>query len=254
MNTAIEPVRIEVNDQIVHIELNRPDRLNAMNVEMVECLIERLEEVAQNDQKVVIISGAGAGFSSGGDIQSMNGGISDALFKEVMGKVKEMILKVYTLPKIVISSVHGPAAGLGFSLALASDYIVASENATFGLNFIKVGLVADGGCHFLLKKRIGYQNAKHSIWHGKTFGSKEAYELGIMDRLVKDDPLIAANELATQHIKQPFEAQIESKLILNATEVLELTKILDLEAEAQGKMRGTVEHQKRIHAFLNRTK
>jgi 2-(1,2-epoxy-1,2-dihydrophenyl)acetyl-CoA isomerase len=165
-----------------------------------------------------------------------------------------MILKVFTLPKIVISSVHGPAAGIGFSLALASDYIVASEKSSFGLNFIKVGLVADGGCHFLLKKRIGYQSAKHSIWHGQTFGSREAYELGIIDRLVKDDSLIAANELAFEHLKQPFEAQIESKLILNATEVLELTKILDLESESQAKMRGTVEHQKRIQAFLNGTK
>ncbi|MGM7702559.1 enoyl-CoA hydratase-related protein [Pseudalkalibacillus sp. Hm43] len=254
MNIAMEPVRMTVKDDIVHLELNRPERLNAMNVEMVESIIERLEEIAESDQKVVIISGAGAGFSSGGDIQSMSAGISDPLFMEIMGKVKEMILKVYTLPKVVISAVQGPAAGLGFSLALASDYIVASPQASFGLNFIKVGLVPDGGCHFLLKKRIGYQKAKHAIWNGKTFSANEANDLGIVDHLVDEAPLEAADDLAATIIQQPHQAQIESKLILNATEVLELTKILDLESEAQGKMRKTVEHQQRIQAFLNRMK
>lgn len=118
MNLAMEPVRMSVKDEIVHIELNRPERLNAMNVEMVDCLIERLEEIIKSEKKVVILSGAGTGFSSGGDIQSMSAGISDPLFKEIMGKVNEMILKVFTLPQIVISAVHGPAVGLGFSLAL----------------------------------------------------------------------------------------------------------------------------------------
>ncbi|WP_349408305.1 enoyl-CoA hydratase-related protein [Pseudalkalibacillus sp. SCS-8] len=254
MNLAMEPVRMSVKDEIVHIELNRPERLNAMNVEMVDCLIERLEEIIKSEKKVVILSGAGTGFSSGGDIQSMSAGISDPLFKEIMGKVNEMILKVFTLPQIVISAVQGPAAGLGFSLALASDYIVASQQASFGLNFIKVGLVPDGGCHYLLKKRIGYQRAKHAIWQGKTFSASESKELGIIDYFVEDDPLEAAFELAGKHLNQPFQAQIESKLILNATEVLELTKILDLESEAQGKMRKTIEHKQRIEAFLNRAK
>ncbi|MCF6138455.1 enoyl-CoA hydratase-related protein [Pseudalkalibacillus berkeleyi] len=254
MNRTIELIKMEVKDEVIHLEFNRPDRLNALNVEMIDCFVERLEEVIHMKQKVIILSGVGTAFSSGGDIQAMSSSISDVLFQEIMGKVKEMILKVYTLPKIVISAVHGPAAGLGFSLALASDYIVASNDAKFGLNFIHIGLVADGGCHFLLKNRIGYQNTKHAIWKGKTFHAKEAYDLGIIDFLVDDHPYDQATELVSSTLQMSFEAQIESKLILNATEVLELTKVLDLECDAQCRMRKSDEHIHRIQAFLKKSK
>ncbi|WP_261130586.1 enoyl-CoA hydratase-related protein [Bacillus sp. Marseille-Q3570] len=247
-----QPIRVEINDQVAHIELNRPQVLNAMNVELIEQLIETLDSITESHANIVLLSGAGPGFSSGGDITSMIEDISEARFNEIMDQVQEMMLKIYTLPKIVISVVHGPAAGLGFSLALASDYIVASEDASFGLNFIKVGLVADGGCHYLLKNKLGDQKAKQAIWNGQTFNAEEAFQLGLIDKVVSDQPFSHAEEIAKQFLNQPIEALIETKLILNSLNLPELTNTIELENEAQGKMRKTTEHQRRIKAFLHR--
>ncbi|MCF6408952.1 enoyl-CoA hydratase-related protein [Pseudalkalibacillus salsuginis] len=250
--SSSEPIRIEFKDQIIHIELNRPHVLNAMNVELIEQLNEKLVSVTDHESKIILVFGAGAGFSSGGDITSMNEDISETRFTEIMEQVKEMIVKVYTLPKVVISAVHGPAAGLGFSLSLASDYIVASEDASFGLNFIKIGLVADGGCHYLLKNKLGDQVAKQAILNGRTFNAEEAFQLGLIDKVVADQPFTHAEEIAKQFLKQPIEALIETKMIFNSLNVTELIKTLDMENVAQGKMRKTLEHQRRIQAFLNK--
>lgn len=173
-------------------------------------------------------------------------------FPEIMNTIQEVIMTLYSMPKIVVSVVHGPAAGLGLSFALASDYVIATKAARLAMNFIGIGLIPDGGGHFLLAKRVGQVKAKHIIWEGKLMNAEEAYELGIVD-IVVDDEAKAEEKVAEWQVK-PLQAMIATKkLYVNLTKD-ELLKVLQLETEAQQKMRQTEDHREEVRAFLEKRK
>src|SRR5690606_29904133 len=125
-----DTIQLSVNDRVATVELNRPDSLNAFDVEMLKGFAATLKEIKQsNEVDIVVIKGKGRAFSSGGDIKTMLLEANENDFPMIMECIGEIIISLYTMPKIVISAVTGAAAGLGLSMALATDYIVAEKSS-----------------------------------------------------------------------------------------------------------------------------
>ncbi|MFY4774222.1 enoyl-CoA hydratase [Metabacillus sp. RGM 3146] len=248
MNT----INLSFEDRVAYLELNRPESINAMNEEMLRELLAALQEVKESSADVLILSGSGKGFSAGGDIKTMLNNMDEAAFSPVMKVISDIALTLYTLPKLTISAIHGPAAGLGFSLALATDYIIAHQTATLSMNFIGIGLIPDGGGHFFLSRRLGEIKAKRLIWNGERLTAESAYDMGLVDRLVRGDIKSEVRNKVGEWLEKPVGAMIETKLIYAHQHKEMLEAMLKKEHDAQFKMRKTNDHQEGIRAFLDK--
>ncbi|AYC30181.1 enoyl-CoA hydratase [Paenisporosarcina cavernae] len=238
------------------LTLNRPQAMNAMNDVMMKELADCLESL-QNDAEiqVLIIRGEGKAFSAGGDIKAMVNPDAPMDMSLVMGDITRLAKNLYTLPMITIASVHGASAGLGFSLALGCDIVIAEENAKLAMNFIGIGLVPDGAGHFFLKERVGIPKAKQLIWSGKVMTGHEALSLGLIDEVVAEGKAFEHAEItATGILHAPVKAMIASKQILHTQNIHELERILSLEATSQVAMRKSTDHLEGIQAFVEKRK
>src|SRR5690606_27377789 len=218
-----------MDGNVATITLNRPNSMNAMDVELLNELLATLKEVKESNVKIVMITGEGKAFSAGGDIKTMLQGNDPNGFQEVMNTIKEMMATLYTLPAITVSVVNGAAAGLGLSLALASDFVVAHEESILAMNFIGIGLIPDGGGHFFMEKRLGAVKAKQVIWEGKKMTAKEALSIGLVDDIITGD----MNDYLTRKVglllSSPLKAMIETKLIYAEYDKQKLLEMLDRE-------------------------
>jgi len=159
----------------------------------------------------------------------------------------------YTLPMVTIAQIHGAAAGLGFSLALGSDVVIAENSSKLAMNFIGIGLIPDGGGHFFMKERLGTVKAKQVIWEGKVLNGEEALTLGLIDYNVTDGTSAAAvDQLVGKILASPVLAMIETKKILHQSKLEELSAILALEEVGQSKMRQTKDHIEGIQSFVEK--
>ncbi len=253
---SYQTIQLEKEGRYAQLTLNRPASMNAMDDVMMEELaevFERLEE--DHDIQVLLIHGAGKSFSAGGDIKKMVDPTVNFDMQEAMTHVSNLGRALYRLPQITIATVHGAAAGLGFSLALGCDFIIAEEESKMAMNFIGIGLVPDGGGHFFLKERIGVVNAKKMIWQGEVMTAKKAQSFGLVDELVPTgNGLTAAKAYAEQLLASPIQAMIATKKILHASKLKELDEVLALETELQPKMRETKDHREGIQAFVEKRK
>ena len=245
-------VLLSMDGNVATITLNRPNSMNAMDVELLNELLATLKEVKESNVKIVMITGEGKAFSAGGDIKTMLQGNDPNGFQEVMNTIKEMMATLYTLPAITVSVVNGAAAGLGLSLALASDFVVAHEESILAMNFIGIGLIPDGGGHFFMEKRLGAVKAKQVIWEGKKMTAKEALSIGLVDDIITGD----MNDYLTRKVglllSSPLKAMIETKLIYAEYDKQKLLEMLDRETVGQQKMRATKDHKEGIAAFLEK--
>ncbi|WP_217586025.1 enoyl-CoA hydratase-related protein [Lentibacillus saliphilus] len=249
----MKSVLLERKEGISFITLNRPDRYNALNAHMLMDLLDIVKQVETNDDRVVIISGNGPAFSAGGDVKMLQQDFTnDELYDDVMSTIEAIMMKLYVMPKIVISAVQGPVAGLGLSLALTADYVVSHTESRFGVLFMGVGLVPDGGGHFWLSERLGVDAAKKFIWSMDQVLGDEAKKMGLAD-VVSDMPAIErAQQLAKHCLAAPFEAMISTKLMYHHKKVVDLKDYLNEERHAQKKLRHTEDHQEGIQAFLEK--
>ncbi|MFG3613262.1 enoyl-CoA hydratase [Rummeliibacillus stabekisii] len=250
-----QSITFEKNGRLAIISLNRPNAMNAMDDTMLQELAECFE-LLKNDGsiQVLMLKGSGKVFSAGGDIKTMLGTGEDSIdMLQAMDTISRMIRAYYKLPMITIAAVHGAAAGLGFSLALASDIIIAEENSKLAMNFIGIGLIPDGGGHFFMKERVGVPKAKQLIWEGKTLDGPSAKSLGLIDQVAEKGTAVEqAVQLAQNLLHSPLAAMIETKRILNGHKQKELDEILALEAQGQQLMRQTSDHLEGIQAFIEK--
>jgi len=173
---------------VAMLTLNRPDRLNALNVELGAALAEALRRVGADPAvRCVVLTGAGRAFCSGGDLamireaRERNAGPK---LETLLRAGKEIVLAICTMPKPVVAAVNGPAAGAGMNIALACDVRVATEQASFGENFARVGLFPDFGGTFLLPRLVGASVAAELFYTGEMISAAEALRLGIVNRVV----------------------------------------------------------------------
>lgn len=244
----------ESEKSISHITLNRPDRYNAMNKEMLLELLDVLDQVEKNDDKIVILSSNGNAFSAGGDIGMMTEFADEDYYEEVMKTIEAIVLKLYMMPKIVISAIKGSAVGLGLSLALTADYVIAENDSKLGLLFIGIGLVPDGGGHFWLRERIGTQKAKQFTWGMQQVVGPEAKSMGLVDIVTYDEAVDQAKKLAEKTLASPVAAMLKTKMMYHARNLEELKYYLENERKAQWDLRNTEDHQEGVDAFLNKRK
>src|ERR1700719_4866013 len=141
-NSLSEKVRVKVNDRVAVVELNRPESFNALETEMIKELVCKLKEISESDDiDIVVLTGKGKAFSAGGDIKWMASSANESDFLTLMDGIHELIVTLYGMSKLTIAAVSGAAAGLGMSIALATDFIIADKISKFAMNFIGIGLI-----------------------------------------------------------------------------------------------------------------
>jgi enoyl-CoA hydratase/carnithine racemase len=244
-------VELTYEERTAVLTFNRPESFNALNKEMLEQILQGLEEVKASSADFLILKGNGKAFSAGGDIKMMVVPETGELFAGIMSTIEKVIITLYTLPQLTIASIHGSAAGLGLSVALACDYVAAEQQAKIAMNFIGIGLIPDGGAHYFLKERLGIHQAKQLIWKGAPLSGTEAKEIGLIDEAATD-----VNQAVHQKIEEwkrkPVLAMKETKQLYIGQAVTELQHVLELERKGQTNMRETKDHHEGIQAFLNK--
>lgn len=184
---AFENILFEKKDAVVRITLNRPERLNAFVGTMREEIYEALCECGGDDVRAVVITGAGAGFCSGADVRflaQVRNTNDAASLNRVLESARNVVTKIRELPKPVVAAINGPTAGGGINLALACDIRIASERASFGETFIRLGLHPDWGGTFFLPRLAGTAVALEMMMSGDVIGAKDALRLGLVNSVV----------------------------------------------------------------------
>jgi 2-(1,2-epoxy-1,2-dihydrophenyl)acetyl-CoA isomerase len=179
---------------IATITFNRPEKLNAMGGPMREEILAALDVVAQDASiRALIFTGAGRGFSAGGDIgnlKQLREAKDEAGFREILAKGQRITRFLRQLPKPVIAAVNGPCAGAGFSLALSCDIRIASERGSFGPSFARIGLHPDWGGSWFLPRLVGSAHASELIFRGTMISAEEAARIGLVNRVVAHEELM----------------------------------------------------------------
>jgi 2-(1,2-epoxy-1,2-dihydrophenyl)acetyl-CoA isomerase len=256
---SYETIELTIEDSVANVTLNRPERLNAWNQQFGEELRDALlKDAADPSVRAVLITGAGRGFSSGADLKDMlEQAMSGAPVPDVGELLREryhpIITGIRELPKPVVAAVNGPAVGIGCSLALACDLIWAAESAVFGLAFVNIGLVPDGGSTFLVPAAVGKARALEMALLGQPVSAEQALEWGLINRVVPDGKLMEeAGSLARRLAAGPTRSYANSKRALNNSVLKIMGEQLDLEAQIQSEMAGTADFTEGVQAFVEK--
>jgi len=253
----METVKLDRRGGELRITLNRPDVMNAWDKQFGIDLLAAVQQAADDDAvRAVVITGAGRGFSSGADLRA--GFDTTAEGKpDVQKRLHEIyhpiIVTIRRMPKPVLAAVNGPAVGIGCSLALAADLIVARESAYFLLAFINIGLVPDGGSSLLVPERVGIARATEMAMLGERIGAKQALEWGLINRVVADDEFESAvDALAAKLAGGPTAAYAGVKRQLNEWLFARMDAQLELEASIQQQAAASGDFLEGVQAFLEK--
>jgi 2-(1,2-epoxy-1,2-dihydrophenyl)acetyl-CoA isomerase len=252
-----EPLLVERDGAIGWIRINRPERLNAFSGTMREDIGGALGTLeAEPEIACIIITGVGRAFSTGGDVRVMAELIDAgdiARFEALVRAGAEVVRRIETMSTPVIAAVNGPAAGAGACLALACDMRVASETASIGFTFTRVGLHPDWGGSFFLPRMVGLGLATELIYTGGMLGAERAERLGIFNRVVPMQQLEnAAKSLAGQIAAAPKGIVEDVKRTLRRSLTSSLGDVLNAEVEAQLRAFRSPDFREGITAFLEK--
>lgn len=264
MSTISQPpgIRLETEDGIAVLTLERPEIRNAIDDAMREALIAVLEQLATDETvRGLVITGAGTAFCAGGDVRGMRKRLSEPPERIAINgwrrqqRTHRAISLLYFLPKPTIAAVNGPASGLGCDLALACDFIMAAPEACFTMSFIVRGLVPDGGGMYFLPRRVGLACAKDLVFSGRTVAADEALALGLVDRLAGAATTLRKEAVAwARDLSSRSAAAIAfAKLTLNRSVETNFEQVLALGSQAQAICYTTAEHRASVEDFLNRS-
>lgn len=252
MNT----ITYKLENSVGYITLNKPDKANAMIAEMKIELAEILRQI-RSDNKVrsVVITGKGKAFCAGGDLSTMGEAQTIVAGRERMKTSADWLKELAGLEKPTIASVNGAAFGSGLSLALACDFIIASQAAKLSSSFVKVGLVADMGALYFLPRRVGLAKAKQLIFTGDVVDPIEGKDMGLVDMVVSPEELEEkTKEFAEKLAKGATYAIGMDKKILNQCYETNLTTLLDMEATFQAVAFQTSDHKDAVKAFFEKSR
>ncbi|WP_075980737.1 enoyl-CoA hydratase/isomerase family protein [Bacillus massilinigeriensis] len=251
---SVDSVLFNVEKGVAKITLNEPTQLNPLSSSIIDGLEKALKQVEEDPLiRSVMITGNGKGFCVGGNIKEfpMNKNASEV--KDWMKTATNLAVRLNQLEKPVIAAVNGFAMGAGFSLALAADFILASENARFGMVFNKIGAVPDMGAHYYLPRIIGLQRAKYLMFSAKTINAQEAKDYGIVLEVISENDLAnKATDLANEMADCALPALRLSKSILNRSLDMTIEQVLYQEGMAQGIAFSTEENREGVAAFIEK--
>lgn len=240
---------------ITTITLNRPDVFNAFNDEQSYELQDALKTARKDDTtRVVILTGAGKAFCSGQDLKAI-AGVKRSFIESLHKRYNPIIREMRNMPKPIICKLNGVAAGAGCSLALASDFIVASENASLIEVFINVGLVLDSGSSFFLPRLVGSARAFEMSTMGSKVTAKQALDWGMVNRCVPHEDLDATTlEIAEYYANAPTKAIGLMKKMLNKSFNSDLEAMLEYEAFCQEIAGSSDDNTEGVTAFIEKRK
>jgi len=265
-----ESVLVEsLQDGVLTLTLNRPDRLNALNPELLDALTDSVRRAATNDQaRVVMLAGAGRGFCAGGDISGKpkSTPVSEApSSQEAEAKPSvaeriawlrgnmEAVRILYEMPKPTIAMIQGPTVSVGMALAAACDFRIVSSEATFTTGFAKVGFTGDYGASYFLTRLLGTAKARELMLLSDQFDAVEADRIGLVSKLVLPEELEgAAYGLARRLAKGPPLTYRFMKKNLNAAVDGRLVDVLDMEATHMVLASMTKDQREAVKAFMEK--
>lgn len=257
------PILVERNGAILTVTLNLPEKRNPISgIEMVDALEAALRGAdADIGVHVVILTGAGPAFSSGGDLKAMlpgaDGGLRAALPAETRRNyragIQRLPLLFQALEVPVVAAVNGPAIGAGCDLACMCDVRIAGESARFAESFVKLGIVPGDGGAWLLPRLIGFSRATELALTGETIDAAEALACGLVSRVVPDGELMAAAGAVAEKIAaNPPHAVRMTKRLLRDGQTATLQASLEASAAMQALAHATADHDEAVNAFLGR--
>jgi len=251
-----DKVLVTLENGIKRITFNNPARRNAMDFEAFKFIGDEIKRSAEDETKVIVLTGAGDAFCAGADVQGFGSGEATAdVTASLRAGVNPGIQAMRDLPKPIIARVHGHAAGVGCNYALASDIIIASDQAFFGQVFVKIGLMPDGGGTYFLPQTVGYNRAFELMALGDPISSQQAFEMGMINRVVAVEELDAmVNKLAERLAASPGVALAKIKAGLIASANSDLAAALEYEAINQGDCFRSEDFKEGVSAFLQKRK
>jgi 2-(1,2-epoxy-1,2-dihydrophenyl)acetyl-CoA isomerase len=241
---------------VVTLTLNRPERLNALSEEMTRLLMQAIGRLG-GDAEVgaILLTGAGRGFSSGGDVRGMSSR-NELPFEqrlELLRSRMHLPLLLKQCPKPVVAAINGPTFGAGLGLALACDIRIAAASAKFGTAFVKIGYSGDYGGSYSLTRLVGPAKARELYLTGDSFDAQQALAWGMLTRVVPDESLAAeAMAFAQRLAAGPRIAHGYIKRNLLAAETEPMAAVLEMEAVHQVRTAQTEDHREAVRAFAEK--
>ncbi|MEL7728140.1 enoyl-CoA hydratase-related protein [Citromicrobium bathyomarinum] len=251
-------VRVDQSGGVVTLTLNKPDKMNAMGPEMVAEMMSVFDALPGMEARALLITGEGRGFSSGADLsgRSLGGGGSkpgDASRRSLQTSFNPLMLALAGLDVPVVTAVNGAAAGIGCTLALSGDLIVAGKSAYFLQAFVNIGLVPDGGATWVLPKAAGIPAAMEAMLLGERIAAERAHELGMINRCVEDDAVMdEARALAERLANGPTVAMGQIRRLVRGAQSGSLSDAMNAEAEAQRIAGNSEDFVEGVQAFLGK--
>ena len=237
----------------VKLELNRPERMNAWDRQLGLDLLAALTAAGEDASiRALLVTGAGRAFSSGADLKEgpVAGRGPSEVYRTLTERYHPIIRAVREMPKPVVAAVNGAAAGIGLSLALACDLVVAAESAYFLLAFVNIGLVPDGGSSLLVPARVGFARAAEMAMLGERIGARQAVAWGLINRAWPDAEFgDRSEELLTRLADGPTRSYAGTKRQLNSWLYQRMDEQLELEAQIQQEMAGSGDFAEGVTAF-----
>ncbi|MHB8612286.1 MAG: enoyl-CoA hydratase/isomerase family protein [Candidatus Dormibacteraceae bacterium] len=256
MTEVEQHVAVHIHDGVGLIQLNRPEKMNAIGTLTRKQLGDAIRQVERDENvRVVVLTGSGRAFCSGADVTEMVGDgvmrapqdVGDVLRNEYM----PMLTRLRTMPKPVIAAMNGPAVGIGASYALACDIRIATPEAYILEAFVNIGLAPDGGVSWLLPRMAGTGVAYEMFFTGKPLQAEDAHRLGVINRLVPADRLEAeVRELAKHLATQPRQAMAAAKRAVNHALESSYEEALEFESYLQEAQAASPEFVEGVQAFL----
>jgi enoyl-CoA hydratase len=239
-------------DRVLTLILNRPEQLNALSDELADALADELEAAAAyDDVRVVVLRGAGRAFCAGADISMADGPMR--LDVRALDRANRIVRAITRMDKPVVAAVHGAAAGVGCSIALACDLAVATESASFLLAFARIGLMPDGGSTATVAASIGRARAMRMALLAEPLSGREAYDAGLVSDLVEDDALDAVlAEVTVQLAAGAPLGLAATKRAVNAATFAGLDDALERERTGQTILLRTGDAAEGMRAFAER--
>lgn len=248
-----EKLLVSLANGIKRITFNCPERRNAVDHAMLAALRDAIFESAEDQSRVIILSGAGEAFCAGADLQPSQGVTDSDVTQLLRENVNPAIVAMRQLEKPILARVHGAAAGVGCNYALACDLIFASEQARFGQVFVKIALAPDGGGAYFLPRNVGYWKAFELLATGDMISATEAQALGLVNRVVPVEELDrTVDEWAARLAAAPALALAKIKQGMNYALHHDLAAALDNEAVNQAACFGSADFQEGVQAFLEK--
>src|SRR6185369_5747543 len=250
-----ETIQLEMHGAVAVLTLNRPDRLNALNVQVAHDFKAGVAEALESGARAIVLTGAGRAFCAGGDLREMQeiaqkDGRVEAFFDEPLRLLNDAIVLIRETPVPFIAAVNGVASGGGCNLALACDVVIAAESAKFNQAFIKIGLTPDCGGTFMLPRLVGWKRAAELLFTGDLISAQAATEMGMINSVTPDEELMSrAMAMAEKLAHAPTAAIAEIKKLLDASATNDLRSQLDLERKTQIESGKTKDFVEGVSAF-----